>query len=257
MSFRSFGRVPWPLGFALVIVLATTARAGDSEIIVASAISMREPLSTIARRFETVNPEIRVHPTFGASGAMAAQVRAGAPIDVLVVADERIIASLSKSAHVDGETRRDVAQNRLVVVAAAGFGAGITAPEDLLRPEVRRIAAPDASVPLGSYARAWLRDRNLLDALTSRIIPTPHARATLAAVDAGHVDLAIVYATDAQLAHRSRVAYEISPGQQPPITYAAVRVRDSRHPRTADDFLEYLAGDAAHAVFRAAGFMTP
>lgn len=257
MSFRSIRRVPWHLGFALVMALAAAAHASESEIIVASAISLRDPLATIAARFEAVQPGIRVHLTFGASGAMAAQVRAGAPIDLLVVADELIVAALSKSGHVDGESRRDVAQNRLVVIAAAAFGEGIGAPEDLLRHEVRRIAIPDGSVPLGSYARAWLRDQNLLDDLTSRIIPTPHARATLAAADEGHVDLAIVYATDARLAHRARVAFEIPPSEQPSITYVAVRVRDSKQPQTAEDFLRYLESDTAHAVFRAAGFVTP
>jgi molybdate transport system substrate-binding protein len=257
MDSRSFGRVPWPVGFVLVAILATAARGSDAEIVVASAISLREPLATIARDFETAHPGVRVHLTFGASGAMATQVRAGAPIDVLISADERLVADLSMDAHIDGGSLRSVAHNHLVVIAAAGFSAEIGAPEDLVGPEVRRIAIPEPSVPLGAYSRSWLRNANLLDAIAPRIIPTAHARATLAAVESGHVDLAIVYATDARLARHSRVAFEIPRAEQPLITYAAVRVRDSKRPELAEDFLEVLGGDAAQTVLRAAGFVTP
>lgn len=238
-------------------LVATTAHGDDREIIVASAISLQEPLTTIARRFEAENADVRVRLTFGSSGAMAAQLRAGAPIDVLVVADERILADLKQDAGVESGSQRRVARNQLVVIAATDFSADIRTPEDLLGVSVHHIAIPEASVPLGFYARSWLRSRNLLSELGPRIVPTTHARATLAAVDGGHVDLAIVYTTDARLARHARIIHEIPAADQPLIAYSAVRTIGAEHSAAAGNFMAFLEGDSAQGILRAAGFAAP
>jgi len=84
-----------------------------------------------------------------------------------------------------------------------------------------------------------------------------HARATLAAVDGGHVDLAIVYATDARLARRARIVYEIPLGDRPPIAYSAVRTTGAKEIETAEHFLAFLEGESAGAILRDAGFAAP
>jgi molybdate transport system substrate-binding protein len=258
MLSRSFGpTIRWCLGFALMTLLAATAKGDGREIVVAAAISLQEPLTAIARRFEAEDFNLRVRLTFGSSGALAAQLRAGAPIDVLVVADERILADLAQRAVVEGGSQRRVARNRLVVIAAADFPAYIRMPEDILGDPVRRIAIPEASVPLGFYARSWLRDRKLLSELGPRIVPTTHARATLAAVDGGHVDLAIVYSTDARLARNARIIHEIPAAEQPLIAYSAVRTIGQEHSATAGSFLVFLEGDSAQEILHAAGFAAP
>jgi molybdate transport system substrate-binding protein len=257
MRSRSIGPAPRLLGLLLIAALATAARAADPEIVVAAAISLLEPLTRAAEGFEKENLGSVVRLTFGSSGAMASQIRAGAPIDVLVAADERIVDDLGDGDHVDRASRRTIARNRLVVIAAPGFAIDIVDPQDLLGPAVHRIAIPESSVPLGSYARSWLRGQNLLAPLGPRIIPTPHARATLAAADGGNVDLAIVYATDARLARKARVVYEVPEADQPPIGYWAVRVAGSKQPELAERFLTFLEGESVRAILHSAGFATP
>jgi molybdate transport system substrate-binding protein len=127
----------------------------------------------------------------------------------------------------------------------------------LLAPGVARIAIPIAAVPLGAYAREWLQGRGLLDALAARIVPTPHARATLVAVENRHVDAAIVYATDARRARGARIAFEIPESEQPAIRYSAVAVAGSREPALAADFLAYLRSEEGARPFVAAGFSLP
>ena len=58
------------------------------------AASLREPLMKIARLYEDAGPQRGVSISFGASSVLAAQLRAGAPIDVLIAADERIVDDL-------------------------------------------------------------------------------------------------------------------------------------------------------------------
>jgi molybdate transport system substrate-binding protein len=200
--------------------------AAADELLVAAAVSLREPLTEIATRYSAQDGDVGVRLTFGASSALAAQVRAGAPVDVLVSADERILDDLERQGLLDADSRVVIASNRLVVLVAEGLAVPIEGPEDLTR-------------------------------LAPRLIPTEHARATLAAVDHGQADVAIVYATDARLARSARIAFEVPDAEQPRIVYAAARVRTSTRLRPAHDFLTFLTGRAARDALRAAGFVPP
>jgi molybdate transport system substrate-binding protein len=231
--------------------------AAADELLVAAAVSLREPLTEIATRYSAQDEDAGVRLTFGASSALAAQVRAGAPVDLLVSADERILDDLQRQGLLDAGSRVVIASNRLVVLVAEGLGIPIEGPDDLTRPEVRRVAAPEFAVPVGRYAREWLRRRGLLERLAPRLIPTEHARATLAAVDHGQADVAIVYATDARLARSARIAFEVPDAEQPRIVYAAALVQASTRIRPAHEFLTFLTSRAARDALRAAGFVPP
>ncbi len=245
------------LGFVLALIAALARPAGAEELLVAAAVSLREPLETIAHGFETEHPGAHVQLVFGASSALAAQARAGAPLDVFVAADEESITALAAAGLVREGSRRLIAGNQLVVIAAAELKIPLARVADLARPEVRRIALPERAVPLGHYAREWLESQGLLESLTPRFIPTEHARATLAAVDAGNADAGIVYATDARLATSARVAFVPPPAEQPRIVYVAVLLAKARAPALAEQFMTTLAGVDARTALAAAGFSPP
>ena len=119
----------------------------------------------------------------------------------------------------------------------------------------RTIRLKGEAVPLGRYAREWLQMHGNDADLAERVVITEHARATLSAVELGHVDLAIVYASDARLARHARVIYEIPPGEQPRIRYVAGRVM--RGPKQASEaFLRYLGQAGPRAILARQGFTT-
>jgi molybdate transport system substrate-binding protein len=243
------------LTLILVALLAKPALAGD--LVVAAAVSLTEPLGTIAARFEKEHPGAHVQLAFGASSALAAQAKAGAPMDVFVAADEETIAALASAGLVRKGTQQVIAGNTLVVIASRELRVPIESAADLARPEVRRIALPEAAVPLGHYGRAWLEGRGLLATLAPRLVATEHARATLAAVDAGNADAGIVYATDARTARSARVVFTPPAAEQPRIVYVAALLTSARAPSLADQFLAALmAADARHALV-ASGFSPP
>lgn len=257
-SLRTRCRAISLVGGLLLTLLPKSATAVDPELIVAAAISLEAPLSEAGIRYEDHHPGTRIHFTFGASSAMAAQVRAGAPIDVLVSAAESIVDSLEEAGIVEADTRRRLVRNRLVVVVPEDTtGPTIAKPQDLLAQGVAKIAIPIAAVPLGGYAREWLSGRGLLDPIAQRIVPTPHARATLAAVENGHVDAAIVYATDARIARGVRIAFEIPEAEQPTIVYSTVAVTGSRRPALAADLIAFLESDEVARLFLDRGFDLP
>jgi molybdate transport system substrate-binding protein len=243
---------PVPAGLcALALGLAASAGgAAGEELRVAAAASLREPLLEIARSFEAEHPGQQVRLGFGASSALAAQIRAGAPVDVLLSADEEIPLALEAEGLVTGV--RTFASNRLVVIAAERVP--LAGPSDLLGPEVRRVALPAPAVPLGHYARAWLERAGLLEALAERLVQTEDARATLAAVERGSAQAAIVYQSDARLARAARVAFAPPDSEQPRIAYAAARLRETPRAALADRFLSELGNALARAAFRTAGF---
>lgn len=242
------------LNVALAALLAAPP-VQSAELIVAAAVSLHEPLTEIARAYEVKHPETTVRIGFGASSLLAAQVRAGAPIDVFVSADEAIVARLGDAGLLEAGERFTLARNRLVVVARGDADFALERAEQLTGPGIRRLAIPDGAVPVGRYAREWLESRGLLETLEPRIVRTEHARATLAAVDLGHADAAIVYATDAGLARFARVAFQVPADEQPPIAYAAARIRGT--PESAAEFLGFLRGPEARAALQAAGFAAP
>jgi molybdate transport system substrate-binding protein len=212
-------------------------------------------MAGIAASYEAAHPGARVRLALGASNALAEQLRSGAPLEILVSADPQIVDRLASEGLVAEGGRRRVAGNRLVVLVRAELAGRLGSAADLARPEIRRIAIPSPAVPVGRYGREWLAARGLLASLAPRAIATEDARATLAAVDAGNADAAIVYATDARLASSARVAFEIPAAEQPEIVYeAALRAGASAEARR---FFAFLAGAEASRALAASGFAPP
>jgi molybdate transport system substrate-binding protein len=226
--------------------------AASDEIVVAAAASLRDPVTRIAERFRA--PDRNVTLSFGASNLLAGQIELGAPVDVFLSADPDSVARLERSGRVVSASRREFAGNRLVVLRAPDFAGRLESPHDLAR--LRRVALPHPTVPLGRYTRQWLATHGLEAALEDRSVRTPNARATLAAVDLGQVDAAIVYQTDAALARSARVAFDIPASEQPRIAYVAALTERASGSRKAHDFLEFLLGPGGRPL-RAAGFETP
>ena len=234
---------------SLGLAAASLALLGSGgELRVGAAASLRETVEAGSRQFEAARGDVRVRVSFGASSALAAQIRAGAPLDVLLSADLEIAQALAEAGLADPP--RVLARNRLAVVASPDARLG--GPDDLLN--LRRIAVPEHAVPVGRYARQWLAARGLLDALRPRLVSTEHARATLAAADHGAVDAAIVYVTDARLARRVRPAFEIPPAEQPEILYAACALGGRGAHEPVAGYLDWWLAGPGRALLAEAGF---
>jgi molybdate transport system substrate-binding protein len=110
-------------------------------------------------------------------------------------------------------------------------------------PRKRRRLAEASSVPAGIYAREHLTRIGLWEQIAPKVVPTENARAALAAVKAGNVEAAIVYATDAK-------GLLIKDG--PKISYPFGLLRNSRD---AKRFFDYLRSRPALDVFARHGFL--
>ena len=219
-----------------VVLLATAARA--DELTVGAAASLQDALREIAANYH----RDRIAFSFAGSNIIAAQIRAGAPIDVFFAADEKTMDRVA-----DRVTfRRDILSNELVVVSTHPI-------RDLIHVDRLALGDPNA-VPAGVYAREYFEQHHMWDAIRPKVIPMENVRAALAAADNDSVDAAVVYRTDALLAKHARIVMTL-PG--PRIRYPAAVVRDSKHAAEERRFVDYLASPAAALVFRKFGFVTP
>lgn len=237
---------------ASLILLAT--QASGTELLVAAAASLREPVEELARQFERQNPPVRVRISLGASSSLARQIRLGAPAAIFLSADKRWVLDLEKRGLVAPGDHFPVASNRLVLLGRPGLRPPVEGVRDLVDPALGKIALPSLAVPLGSYGRSWLAGQGALSALEPHLVTTEHAKASLVAVEHGHVDAALVYASDTQYARRAEILFRIPESEHPKIIYSAALLKTGRNSPQARAFYAMLAGEDAARILRSAGF---
>jgi molybdate transport system substrate-binding protein len=87
----------------------------------------------------------------------------------------------------------------------------------------------------------------------ARLAPAADVRAALLLVERGEAPAGIVYATDAAVSPKVKVAGVFPEGSHPPIAYpfAVVKAGDTPEARA---LLDFLASPPAKAIFAARGF---
>ena len=151
----------------LLIFASNCARSGEVQVAVAANFS--EPMRRIAVHFEqTSGHQARL--SFGASGKFYAQIRAGAPFDLLLSADQKIPAALLDEGLALPGTHRTYARGRLVLWSADPqlVGAG---PEVLSRPGWRHLAIANPQLaPYGAAAAQAIQALGLREVLALSLI---------------------------------------------------------------------------------------
>jgi len=262
---KKSAKTPWPptVAAALAALLFGAAHGARAETVrVFAAASLTDVLGEIGREFEATGTD-RVVAAFGASSTIAKQIENGAPADLFLSANEAWVSYLVERRLVRDEARRQVARNTLVLVAPADAppprpaialipGVDLTAPLG-----GSRLALADPShVPAGIYGRAALEALGAWAGVAGRMAFTADARAALALVERGETSLGVVYASDAAASRRIAVVAVFPADSHPPIVYwaAPVLARDGPAPRR---FMDFLASEAAAAIFLAHGFAPP
>ena len=225
-----------------------------AEINVFAAASLSDVFTELAPQFTAATGHT-LRFNFGASGALARQIKEGAPADAIFSADELRVDQLEKAGLLRPGTRRTLLANSLVVVVGIEGAAPVSTLPDLAKPGVRRIAIGEpATVPVGTYTKEHLQKTKLWPQVIDKCVPLDNVRAVLAAVESGNADAGFVYKTDALISKKVRIAMEIPREAGPSITYPGAVLKDARQPAAASAFLDWLAGPAAQAAFAKYGF---
>ena len=217
----------------------------------AVAANFTQAAQEIARAFKTASGHDAVL-SFGASGALYAQITQGAPYEVLLSADEErpqqaVAAGLALS-----ETRFTYAIGRLALwsrdgraaqgeVALRGGGSGKIA-----------IANP-ASAPYGGAAIETLKALKLFDDLSPRLVQGASIAQTFQFAETGNAELAFVAL--AQVIGRGDGSRWLVPASlHRPILQDAVLLKTGAANEAARAFLAFLRGPQARAIIERYGY---
>ena len=232
-----------------------TARP-DERVLVFVAASTTDALNEIKARF-TEDTGIVVETNFAASSALARQIVNGAEADLFISADTKWADYLARNhaqKHVV-QQQRALLGNRLVIVIPGDSKLHVKKPEDLLGASIEHLALGEpGSVPAGRYARQALVKLGLWDQLKDRVVSAEDVRHALAYVETGAAEAGIVYATDAAISKKVKVAAELPETLTDPIRYPVVLLKHGQDNAAAESFYRYLSSAAAAKVFQKCGF---
>ena len=248
---------PTLLAVAITSALALGARVVEARdpdpIVVLAASSLQETLPVVAAAW-TAKGHPPVTFRFDASSRLAKQIEAGIPADAFFSADRDWMDVLERAGRLAAGTRQDLVGNTLVAVVPASSRLVIASASDLAQPAVARLGLAGENVPAGKYGRAALRSIGVEDAVQGRIVNGDPVRTVLKWVATGEVSAGIVYATDARVEPRVRVAFPFAAGSHPAVVYPMAVLKDAAHAREAGSFLAACRSPEGMAVFLAAGF---
>ncbi|MHC6629615.1 molybdate ABC transporter substrate-binding protein [Streptomyces globosus] len=226
---------------------ASSAAAANLTVLAAS--SLTDVFKTAGAAYEKAHPGSRITFSFAGSQELAAQVRQGAPADVLVTADTRTMDGLAAETAAPSV----IAKNRLVIATGKGNPFKIGGLKDLADSKIKVVlAAPE--VPVGRYSR------RILDAQQVRVAPVseePNVRAVLGKVELGEADAGLVYATDAAKSAGKVATVDIPDGQNAVASYPAAALKQSKNAAAAAAFTAWLSGPEAQKILQDAGFQKP
>lgn len=241
----------------LFLLCSAPAWSAPSErtLLVFAAASLTEVLEDIGAEFETQTGS-SVRFSFAASSALARQIEAGAQAGVFVSADLEWMDYLQSRGLLDAQTRRNVASNRLVLIAPADSNLQLDIrPGFPLKAALGRgrLATGDPDiVPVGRYARSALTSLAVWNDVAARLVRADNVRTALAYVASGEAPLGIVYDTDARVERRVRIVDIFPADTHAPIVYPAAAVAHSS--ALARQFLAFLSQPRAQRIFREYGF---
>ena len=239
--------------FAGLSAFCLVVAAQAAEVSVAVAANFTAPMQKIAPLFEADTGHKAVL-AFGSTGRFYAQIRNGAPFDVLLAADDETPARLEQEGQ--GGGRATYAIGKLVLWSRQ---AGLVDDKgDVLRSgKFEKIALADPKLaPYGAAAIEALTRLGLLDALRPKIVQGENIAQThqfIATENAqlGFVALSQVWA-DGKLKEGS--AWLVPVALYSPIRQDAILLSKGKDNPAAAALLQYLRGDKARAVIRSYGY---
>ena len=248
--------MPAPLRRLLLsLLLLVTLPASAAEVRVAVASNFVAPMRKIAAGFERATGH-KVLLASGATGKFYAQIRNGAPFDVLLAADATTPARLIEEGRAVAASRCTYAIGKLVLWSPRpGYVDG--QGEVLVKGDFRHLAvASPKTAPYGAAALDVLERLGFADRLRTKLVTGENIAQTYQFVASGNAELGFVALSqvmaDGKLAGGS--TWIVPPELYREIRQDAVVLAGARDEAAARALLDYLRGDAAAAILRAHGY---
>jgi molybdate transport system substrate-binding protein len=231
---------------------SSTSGSDGPTLKVSAASSLTKALMAYGKEFSEANAAF----SFAGSDQLAAQIRQGARPDVYAAANTKLPDQLYSKGLIEKPV---VFATNTLVIAVPANGSKISSLEDLAKPGVK-IAAGASSVPVGSYTQKVLallpaRERKSIEGNVAT--SEPDVAGVVGKLTEGAADAGFVYITDVTAAGGRLTAIRIPASLSPTAAYGVAVLKDSTHPKQAQDFVNGLVSGAGQEQLQAAGFGAP
>jgi molybdate transport system substrate-binding protein len=237
--------------------LAATLPATAAQVQVAVAANLAAPIRQIASGFAQATGHHALV-AIGSTGKLYAQVKNGAPFEVLLAADADTPARLEREGLAVAGSRFTYASGRLVLWSADA--ARVDARGEVLRQPPRgKLAIADPRLaPYGAAAVEVLAKLGVLDAWRPHLVQGESIVQAFQFVATGNAPLGLVALSqvmvDGRIARGS--AWLVPPQLHAPLRQDAVLLQRGAANPAAAALLRYLRSDAARAILRGYGYGT-
>jgi molybdate transport system substrate-binding protein len=245
------------VALALTLGVAGCSTAGGAPaneptrhtVVVLAASSLTESLTAIAKDFEASHPGTDIQLSFAASSTVVTQVNQGAPADLIALAGTSAAVPLDKS-RIAKDGTRSMADNTLESATPPSNPGEVNAISDLSRPTLKVVLCA-ATVPCGNAAAKALA---LAGVVAHVVSYETDVKATLAKVQLGEADAAIVYHSDVASAGVRVRGVQIPASVNQTLSYPLIRLTDDP---TTFAFMTYVLYNQGRKRLRDNGFLTP
>lgn len=247
------------LSFAALLLLAMLAgQANAGEVNAAVAANFTVPAQQIAMLFEKETGHT-VTLSFASSGKFYSQIKAGAPFDVLLAADEKNPELLEKEGLTVAGTRFVYALGKLVLWSARP-GMVDSQGAVLAKGGYNKLAYAEPKLaPYGLAAEETLKKMNLWDAVRSKLVTGESITQAYQFAASGNAELAFIALS--QISKDGKVtagSWWLVPSEMyTPIKQGAVLLSAAKDKVAARAFLTFLKSEKAAAIIRGFGYDLP
>ena len=224
----------------------------EGTITVFAAASLTDVFEELGTAFEDANPGATVEPSFGPSSGLVTQITEGAPADVIATAATSNMEDLVEADALDGEPT-DVATNLLELAVPAGNPGGVEGLADLADEDLV-VGLCNEEVPCGRFAREALAAAGVEPSIDTN---EEDVRALLTKVEAGEVDVGVVYRTDVLAAGDAVEGVVIPDDENVVATYPIATRAEAAEVSGAEAFVAFVLSDEGRAALADAGFGPP
>ncbi|MEW5788990.1 MAG: molybdate ABC transporter substrate-binding protein [Pseudomonadota bacterium] len=242
------------LTMALLVLLGSQSALAE-EVQVAVAANFTAPMPRIAAEFEKDTGHKAIL-AFGATGKFYAQIKNGAPFQMLLAADDETPAKLEKEGLALAGSRFTYAIGRLVLWSATP-GLVDDKGDVLKKGDFSKLALANPKLaPYGAAAVEVLTKLGVLGAVQPKFVQGENIAQTWQFIGTGNADLGFIalsqVSKDGKISSGS--AWVVPGHLHTPIRQDAVILNNGKGNPAAEALAKYLKGDKARAIIKAYGY---
>ena len=242
----------------LIFLSIFSLQAATVRVAVAANVSYAIP--ELVKAFTATHPDTVVQVTLGGTGKLVAQIRHGAPYDLLMAAD----MGYPQALYDDGlaaSRPRVYAQGALALLSSKprDFSVGLRV---LTEASIQKIAiANPKTAPYGKASFEALRKAGLLASLQSKFVYGESISQTVvhtvSAADIGFVAKSALYSPQMSRYRQGRHWYAIDPQHYTPISQGIVILSSAKDKAAVRAFDAFMLSMEAGEILRQYGYTTP